>query len=194
MFMKNHRWLLLISTLLCLIGLATGCDEGDDDDDDDDYTGPADSVLNLNVNGLIDGDDTYQLLAIFGGLEITDCGPVGDGDVVEFHLITDGGLTGELGQVSIQADGFNTDLDVNPAQSLDPALDGGTYSVVIPEMSDTTFEWAEGTCSIFIATGEDGCQDPAIPYCGNFSCGREDELIMNGEDGVYFTGSFLCYE
>lgn len=194
MFMKNHRWLLLISTLLCLIGLATGCDEGDDDDDDDDYTGPADSVLNLNVDGTIDGDDTYKLLAIFEGLEITDCGPVGDGDVVEFHLITDDALTGEMGQLSIQADGYSTDLDVNPAQSLDPSLNGGTFSVTIPELPDTSFEWAEGTCYIFINTGQDGCNDPAIPYCGNFTCGTAEDLIMNGEDGVYFTGSFLCYE
>ncbi len=195
MFMKNYRWLLLITTLLCTLGLATGCDEDDDDaGDDDTYTGPADNNLNLNVYGTVAEDANYSLLSIFDGLEITDCGPVGEGDVVEFHLITDSELVGEKGQVSIQADGFQTDLDVNPAQSLDPGLDGGTYSVFIPEMTDSAFAWTEGTCFIYIRTGQDGCNDPAIPYCGNFTCGGAEELIMNGEDGVYFTGTFLCYE
>lgn len=186
---------------LCLLLTATwaliGC-EGDDDDDDtvdDTYSGPVEANINLNVFGTV-GGEPYELLVVFTGDDVTSCGAQSGGDVVPFKLESSPSLVDTDGQLSITADGWLTDTAVNPSQSLSAADDGGVYEMTIPEAASDPFTWVEGTCFIYVHSQPESCFDnPDIPFCGNFSCGSDEELMANGAgDGIWVTGTFNCYD
>ncbi len=199
MLRRERRWILLLA--LAAAPLLPGCDGAADDDsadDDDDYVGPTDENINLNVYGTVDGED-YSLLSMFSGSDhVVSCGAVGEGETGTFELVTADDVAAEMGRLEIRAEGFMMDTEIYAEQSLDPDEDGGSYQVAIPEKLDDPFVWEAGatsTCYIFIRTGVDGCGDPAIPYCGNFTCGTEEEPLSNAAgDAGRFTGTFNCYD
>ncbi len=210
----NRIRLALVLVLSALPALLVACPftDGDDDDsnaadddsvvDDDDtatdddatYTGPQEASVNLLVAGRV-GGQAMELSSVFGGAEVSGCGPQGDGDVITFELETDPGLVGTDGQIVIRAEGFLADTDVNPAQSLGAAEDGGTWQVILPGQPSLPFSYDAGPCFIYILSEAESCFDnPAIPHCGNFSCGSEDEPMIDGEGNeVWLTGTFNCW-
>ena len=194
---NRHLWLTLLSLALTLALVGVACDNGGNGgDDDDDYTGPTDASINLNVFGTVDETEGYELLSMFSGEEeIVACGPDAQTEEANFELKTSGDLLDPKGVLNLSAGGFLTDIELYAEQSINPEEDGGTYEVEIPERPGDPLGWVAGTCYLYVRTGADGCNDPAIPYCGNFSCGTEEEPLENGAgDTGRFTGTFNCYD
>jgi len=192
--MRGRPWIMRIGTWLPVLALLwCGCPATEDDDagDDDTYTGPSEATINLNVLGTVGGEE-YTLLSIYSGDEITSCTAQGD----EFHLVSDGSLIKTDGQLRVEAAGWESDTSVHPSQSLNAEADGGTYQVTIPEAPNDPFVFDQGSCFIFIQTEPEACSNnPAIPYCGNISCGSDETSMLNeAGDGVRVTGTFNCYE
>ena len=201
--MRGPRYTGLMLAMVAALGLfVMGCpEEGDDDDSagNGDYTGPSQANINLNVFGTV-GGEAYEHFVVYEGDEVASCGPQGSGDVVSFALESAASLTDTEGQLQLIPDGWLSDTELNPVQSLSALDDGGVFRVIIPELTESAFDWTDGTCFIYIQTESDSCYDnPDIPYCGNFSCGGgedgQQELMVNGVgDSVRIAGSFNCYK
>lgn len=181
----------MVLPVLALLWCGCPATEDDDAGDDDTYTGPSEATINLNVLGTVGGED-YTLLSIFSGADVVECGPSGD----SFHLVSDSSLLDTDGVLTIEAGGWESDTSIHPSQSLNASEDGGLYQITIPEAPEAPFHFDTGTCFIFIQTEPEACNDnPAIPYCGNISCGTADTPLVNeSADGVRITGTFNCYE
>ncbi len=193
-------WMIAMVAALGLFVMGCPDDGGDDDSSiDNEYTGPSQANINLNVFGTV-GGEPYEHFVVFEGDEVGSCGPQGSGDVVAFALESAGDLMATEGQLQLVPDGWLSDTELNPVQSLSALDDGGTFRVTIPELTEAPFDWSDGTCFIYIQTEAESCYDnPDIPFCGNFSCGGgedgQQELMLNGVgDSVRIAGSFNCYK
>ena len=193
-----RRFLNLLPLAFALL-LFTGCPEDDDDvADDDTYTGITESTINLNVYtpGAEPGEPEIALISYFTGEQVIDCGPATGSDVVPFNLVSAPDLTATDGQLVVHADGWLTDTAVNPSQSLNAPENGGTFEVYLPTETEDPYGWVAGVCYLFIHSQPEDCFDnPDIPYCGELSCGSEEEPMQNSAgDLVWMRGTFNCYK
>jgi len=196
--MRRYLFLPTLTMALALL-LCNGCN-GDDDDvsDDDTYTGITEATIALNVYkpGAEPGEPELALISYFTGDQVVDCGPEAGSDVVPFNLVSSGDLVETDGQIVVNADGWLTDTAVNPSQSLNAPENGGTFQVLLPGEADDPYDWVAGVCYLFIHSQPEDCfQNPDIPYCGELSCGSEEEPMQNSVgDAAWMRGTFNCYK
>jgi hypothetical protein len=167
-------------------------DVSDDDDSGDDDSDPLDLPPGVTaIAAIFEGEvagQPYDTEVLWQGDDVTLCSPAGTEGVVRFELVTDPALHPDRGGVEFRAEGFDTDIVSYPEQTLEPSVEGGQYSVIVPEAPDDPALWVAGSCYLFVRTYN--CPGS---HCGLFICGTLLDPMTNAAgDTVAVQGRYQC--